>query len=157
MNGPQKLRFLCDRMLAGLGKWLRAAGYDTVVADHGAGDTHLLERARREERILLTCDRRLEKERPPLRQAVVVLGSNRIDEAGAELTRRLGLDWQRKRFTRCLCDNTLLRPATPEEAQDVPEGCDASAVMVCPLCRRRYWRGSHTARMQRRLAGLASG
>ena len=156
MKGAQGLRFLCDRMLAGLGKWLRAAGYDTVVADHGAGDTHLLERARREGRILLTCDRHIEKERPPLRQTVVVLASNRIDEAGAELTRRLGLDWQYNCFSRCLCDNTALRPATPEEAQDVPEGCDASAVMVCPLCRRLYWRGSHTARMKRRLAEFAS-
>lgn len=154
-SGPCGLRFLCDRMLAGLGKWLRAAGYDTVVADHGAGDTHLLERARREGRILLTCDRRIEKERPPLRQPVVVLASNRIDAAGAELTRRLGLDWQRHVFTRCLCDNALLRPATSAEMQRVPEGCDGRAVMVCPLCHRPYWRGSHTARMQARLAGFA--
>lgn len=153
--GPEAMRFLCDRMLAGLSKWLRAAGYDTVVADHGAGDTHLLERARREGRILVTCDRRIEKERPPLRQAVVVLASNRVDEAGAELTRRLGLDWQRNCFTRCLCDNTPLRSATPEEAQGLPEGCDGTAVMVCPLCHRLYWRGSHTARMQSRLAGFA--
>jgi uncharacterized protein len=33
VNG--ELRFLCDEMLRGLGRWLRAAGYDTVIADGG--------------------------------------------------------------------------------------------------------------------------
>jgi hypothetical protein len=28
-------RFLCDEMLHGLGRWLRAAGYDTVIAESG--------------------------------------------------------------------------------------------------------------------------
>jgi hypothetical protein len=28
----RELRFLCDEMLRGLGRWPRAAGYDTVIA-----------------------------------------------------------------------------------------------------------------------------
>ena len=28
-------RFLCDEMLKGVGRWLRAAGYDTVIAAGG--------------------------------------------------------------------------------------------------------------------------
>jgi Mut7-C RNAse domain len=55
----QDLRFLCDEMLAGLGRWLRIAGYDTAIADCGRRDRDLVEQAHAEQRILLTRDRRL--------------------------------------------------------------------------------------------------
>lgn len=50
-------RFLCDEMLLGLAKWLRAAGYDTTVAKAGLTDRELLQEAVTEDRILLTRDR----------------------------------------------------------------------------------------------------
>jgi uncharacterized protein with PIN domain len=31
-TGMKMRGFLCDEMLRGLGRWLRAAGYDTVIA-----------------------------------------------------------------------------------------------------------------------------
>jgi hypothetical protein len=34
-DSGQVPRFLCDEMLRGLGRWLRAAGYDTVIAEVG--------------------------------------------------------------------------------------------------------------------------
>jgi hypothetical protein len=34
-------RFLCDEMLVGLGRWLRIAGYDTVIAERGRNDREL--------------------------------------------------------------------------------------------------------------------
>src|SRR5690606_41703630 len=51
------LPILCDEMLKGVGRWLRAAGYDAAIVDNGAGDDALLARARAERRLLLTCDR----------------------------------------------------------------------------------------------------
>jgi hypothetical protein len=53
------LRFLCDEILAGLGRWLRIAGYDTAIAARGCRDCDLVEQAHAEQRILLTRDRRL--------------------------------------------------------------------------------------------------
>ena len=39
------VRFLCDEMLVGLGRWLRIAGYDTAIADRGRRDRDLVEQA----------------------------------------------------------------------------------------------------------------
>jgi uncharacterized protein with PIN domain len=52
-------RLLCDEMLRGLGRWLRAAGYDTVIAKGGLPDRTLAERRTEEDRVLLTKDRDL--------------------------------------------------------------------------------------------------
>ena len=40
-----ELRLLCDEMLAGLGRWLRLAGYDTEIAERGCRDRDILEQA----------------------------------------------------------------------------------------------------------------
>jgi uncharacterized protein len=54
-------------MLTGIGRWLRAAGYDTVIAAGGASDADLLAQARAESRVLLTCDRGLAAQCTPAR------------------------------------------------------------------------------------------
>ena len=41
-----ELRFLCDEMLAGLGRWLRIAGYDTAIARRGRRDRNRQRRGR---------------------------------------------------------------------------------------------------------------
>ena len=46
-----ELRFLCDEMLAGLGRWLRIAGYDTAIASGGRRDRDLVKQAHAEQRI----------------------------------------------------------------------------------------------------------
>ncbi len=46
-------------MLHRLARWLRAAGYDTAMADHHHGDRDILDRAIAEDRLLLTCDRKM--------------------------------------------------------------------------------------------------
>lgn len=52
---PVALRLLCNEMLQGSGRWLRAARYDTAIYGAGLPDRHLLDRARAEQRALLTC------------------------------------------------------------------------------------------------------
>ncbi len=147
-------RFLCDQMLVRLGKWLRAAGHDTDIAGRDDHDGDILDRARTSGRLLLTCDRRLKRERAPDDDRVLVLSSSRPEVAAPELTAALGLDWQHKPFTRCLEDNTPLRPASEAELAQVPARARAlpGPVMACPHCGRVYWPGSHVRRMQRKLA-----
>jgi Mut7-C RNAse domain len=55
--GPS-VRFLCDAMLGGLAKWLRAAGYDVYYAREGTdvSDRTLTAKALQEGRVLLTSD-----------------------------------------------------------------------------------------------------
>jgi len=40
------MRLLCDEMLAGLSRWLRAAGHDSLLVNAGANDATVLAAAR---------------------------------------------------------------------------------------------------------------
>lgn len=148
------MRFLCDQMLVRLGRWLRAAGYDTAIAGRGDHDGMVLAWARDEARILLTCDRRLKGEHAPDDPRVVVLTSSKPDTAAPELSARLGIDWQAAPFSRCMIDNTPLRAASDTERRRVPEATRdlPGPVMACPTCGRLYWPGSHVRRMRSKLA-----
>lgn len=152
------MRFLCDEMLAGLARWLRAAGHDTACVDPGCNDRDLLERAKREDRLLLTRDRRLIEMRGAAERAVVLSG-NGIDACALELGARLGLDWQHSPFSRCLVCNTPLQAAGPALRIRLPERLRSTPepVTVCRDCGRLYWPGSHVRRMRRRLAFFAGG
>src|SRR3712207_2312024 len=71
LRGPS-VRFLCDAMLGGLAKWLRAAGYDTYYAREGTdvSDASLTRKALEEGRVLLTSDGGF-LERKPVREGNV--------------------------------------------------------------------------------------
>jgi hypothetical protein len=105
--GRGELRLLCDEMLKGIGRWLRAAGYDVAIAEDGAHDDDLLAHARAESRLLLTCDRRLAA-RAGADPAIAVLATESLDKAARELSARFGIDWLHAPFTRCLVDNARL-------------------------------------------------
>ena len=45
MGRPTRNKFLCDKMCAELGRWLRVAGYDTAIIDNSCSDAAILERA----------------------------------------------------------------------------------------------------------------
>jgi uncharacterized protein with PIN domain len=146
------VRLLCDEMLRGLGRWLRAAGHDTLIARPGTADLDLLAFARAERRIFLTCDRELARLAGDDLQ-VLALATEAPDQAAEELRSRLGLDWLAAPFSRCLLDNAQLRPAGARQAASVPETARAGAgpILACPECGRVYWPGSHVRRMRARL------
>src|SRR4051794_21778550 len=58
-GGKRAVRLMCDEMLLRLGRWLRAAGYDTAIAEGGVDDAAVIARCAAESRVLLTRDRRL--------------------------------------------------------------------------------------------------
>ena len=152
------MRFLCDEMLKGLGRWLRAAGHDTAIVDDGIADRTLIQIARTEDRLLLTCDRELAA-RPELEGRVLAVRPEGLDAAALELRARLGLEWLYAPFTRCLRDNAVLRSAEPRDLERIPPPARAGAgpFMVCPACARVYWPGSHVQRMRRRLERWQAG
>jgi hypothetical protein len=113
------LRFLCDEMLVGLGRWLRIAGYDTVIAERGRNDRELVEQAHAEDRILLTRDRRLVEIRKA-NDRTIVLESEGIDAWAAELCRRLRLDWNHNPLSRCNVCNVVLEEAPPQLRWKLP-------------------------------------
>lgn len=148
-----EMRFLCDEMLLRLARLLRAAGYDTRLAQ-GQRDAEVLELARAENRVLVTRDKRLAAAAHP--RAVLVEGRGAHAEA-ENLAAALPIDWRLAPFSRCLIDNEPLREAEtadlarmPQESQVMP-----GPFRACPACGRLYWPGSHVKRLGERLGQLA--
>jgi len=146
------MRWLCDEMLGGLARLLRAAGHDALLAVPGTPDLNLRQSAERDGRILLTRDRRLAA--API--AMLVEGDT-ADQQARSLTRSAAVDWATAPFSRCLVDNATLRPAVGDEIAAMPERARAlgGPFNACPACGRIYWPGSHVRRLQEKLAELA--
>ncbi|MBI2809725.1 MAG: DUF5615 family PIN-like protein [Candidatus Melainabacteria bacterium] len=147
------MKFLCDEMFSGLGKWLRTAGYDTKIAEEAIADKEIMEWALREQRKLITRDhhfRKLENGEG----AVVFLTGNSIDEWIRELNLAIRPNWVLAPFTRCLQCNTPLEK--PDEktilAQAPPDVRSRSTEFrYCPTCNKVFWHGSHTEKMLKQL------
>lgn len=142
------MQLLCDEMLANLARWLRAAGHDTTLAEPGTPDATLIDLCRAERRVLITRDRQLVREAGDGIDSVLLTGEN-PDAHAALLADRLGLDWTKAPFTRCMLDNTPLRPAYEDEIAGIPPQSRAlpGPFRTCPCCGRVFWPGSHVRRM----------
>ena len=149
-------RFLVDRMLGPLVRYLRFMGYDTLAATElGPGgpreDSDLLRLAAREGRVLLTRDRELAR-----RGGLLVDGDDVLGQVAA--LSRAGLIEPVLRLDRCSRCNTPLRPARPDEtaaATYLPADHASRTVVCCDSCGRLYWAGSHADRLAERLQGAA--
>jgi uncharacterized protein with PIN domain len=149
---------LCDEMLGSLARWLRAAGHDTALAEAGARDGTLIQRAVDEERVLVSRDRRLVQE-ARRRTAALHLTGDDLDEHARRLRDELGVDWTLAPFTRCMVDNQALRPASEAEMGNIPEMSRGlpGPFRACPACGRVFWPGSHVKRMLARLQAWRDG
>jgi uncharacterized protein with PIN domain len=141
-------------MLLRLARLLRAAGYDTYLAQGGQKDAELLRIARAENRVLVTRDKALAGQAHP--RGVLVQGRGAYAEAES-LSAVLPIDWRLAPFSRCIVDNAVLREAGPEDAARAPEQASAhdGQLRACPACGRVYWQGSHVRRLGERLDRLA--
>jgi len=155
MNEPH---FLCDEMLHRLGRWLRAAGYDTAIAEAGTADRVLQQQAAGEGRWLLTRDRQMAEFRNGRNQVVLLLQNDLAGEV-AELSRLFAIDWLVHPFSRCLECNTPLVPATEAQRACLPEGALSVSpeAWYCPHCDKLYWEGSHVRRMRHTLENFSRG
>jgi uncharacterized protein with PIN domain len=148
-------RFLTDRMLGTLTRYLRFMGYDTMSANslsrgNSREDTLLLEIAERDDRMLLTRDRELAR-RGGVR-AVYVRSENILEQI--RQLADIGLIEPEIRMSRCSLCNARLRPATPREIRETeyaPPVIPAREFYWCPICRKLYWMGSHGEHLERRL------
>lgn len=145
-------------MLQRAGRWLRAAGYDVVIAEPGQPDRELLVQARLQGRLLLTRDRGFMEYRDAT-DYVLLVEANQLEEILAEISARLDIDWHRKPFSRCMECNTPLVPAPPEVMKRVPAESlrENETLLYCPHCDKPYWNGSHVKRMRRHLDRFSRG
>ncbi len=150
------MKLLCDEMLQGLAKWLRAAGYDTLVADAETPDRNIVKQAKLEHRTLITRDRSLLQIRHASKVALL-LQSNQLEDCVHELNQKLNINWQIAPFTRCTVCNTPLIAADDKALQKVPSDIPRNnTILYCSHCDKVYWEGSHVMKINKKLALFAS-
>lgn len=143
-------RLIADVMLGRLAKWLRLLGYDTRYSN-SADDLALLRIAQAEDRILLTRDWALSRQR----------GVRTVWIASQEL--RAQIDQVRSAvgpassggFTRCaVCNARLESMAKADVERRVPPYVfqTQNEFRRCPECDRIYWAATHVVQMQKWIA-----
>ena len=148
--------FVADGHLGKLARNLRLLGFD-VTYEQKANDRQLLDVMTRENRALLTRDRRL------LMHAIVQHGycprSQNADEQTIEVVRRFDLSELIAPFTRCLRCNALLEEAAKADIIDKLEPLTKiyyNQFRRCPGCKQIYWPGSHFSKLQKRIDEIHS-
>jgi uncharacterized protein with PIN domain len=146
------IRFLCDRNLGTLSKWLRILGYDTLY-DRGNADRNFLRRAGEEGRIAITRKRLLAS--PSHTGRLVVVKADRADRQIGEVLRTLDLQTDPAQImTRCLNCNEPLEEAPKEtvEGQVPVYVCEKySLFRRCPSCGGIFWPGTHRKHVEEEL------
>jgi uncharacterized protein len=149
-------RFVADGHLGGLTRNLRLLGFD-VAYSQNADDRQLLGLMVRENRALLTRDRRL------LMHAIVQHAyyprSQNADEQTIEVVRRFDLSTLIAPLTRCLRCNAVLEEAAKADIIDKLEPLTKmyyDQFRRCPRCNQIYWSGSHLPKLQKRIEEICS-
>lgn len=140
-------------MLTRVGRWLRAAGYDTMIIDQPLEDRAILELAIKENRLLVTRDKHFLTMHQSERW-VIYLHANSLKECIKELSLQIEIDWMQSPFSRCLLCNHLLTPPTESDInQQVPADVRAisNQFTYCAHCHKVYWNGTHSKRMLKQL------
>ena len=137
-------------MLKGLARWLRAAGYDTEIANDGETDRKLIERARESNRLLITRDRKLMEFRNAA-DTVCLIHCTGIDDCAKTLRGKASLNWLYQPFSRCLLCNTELSDIKDKTSVSVPDDVREGPLFHCTTCNRVYWSGGHVKRMRKML------
>lgn len=148
------VRFVADRMLGRLARWLRLLGFDTAYPDD-IGDRELVRLARTTGAVLLTRDTALVAS-PGVK--VLFITSDRLEEQLAQVGSAVGVALRLSEFGRCPRCNEVLRPCPRADVRDrVPEHVYYAhdEFAECPKCLQVYWRGSHWESARRALGGLA--
>lgn len=158
-------RFLVDEMLLRLGRWLRLLGQD-VANPEGAADSDLLQRARAEQRTLVTRDRRLAEACERAGAKCILIKSSELEDQLAEMAEHgIALQLDPKRCT--LCNSPLERIQVRESAgergplEKIPQGraeaeSESRATWRCDGCGKLYWEGAHWKRMKEILGTIRS-
>jgi hypothetical protein len=142
-------------MLGTLTRYLRFMGYDTTSANalqegDKKEDSHLLEIAREEHRLLLTKDAELARRGNA--SALLI----RSDDVMMQVQQLIDLQIVQRRLTmsRCSLCNTPLREANTCEIEKTgyaPKDWRNLSFFWCQHCRKLYWNGSHGKQLEERV------
>lgn len=137
-------KFITDASLAGLAKWLRLLGFDTIVYGNEAGRP-MMRLAEKEQRILLT--RRRDMVERQFTGYLVLLPETGVGQQLGFVISKLSLKiYSEKMYRICLICNQKLHPVGCEDIRNlvppyVLENCNQ--YNQCDTCGKIYWKGTH--------------
>ena len=148
------LKFVTDGMLGKLTRWLRMLGQD-VVYTGSMDDKELIQKAKKEQRILLTRDLELYQQAIGRgAEAFLVEGKTEAEKL-ANLAKRfrfkLEIDVKVSRCPKC---NTRIKPVSKTDViNKIPKTTSSyyNEFWKCPKCQQVYWRGAHWKRIEKTL------
>lgn len=147
-SGPKVVRFLCDGTLTRLARWLRLLGVDTALEDKMSQERRtqwndfstLFERARSEQRVLVTTSTSLVK-RASCPETFLVRTAGDLERSLAALLNRYDVELDRANFlsvcAKCggrieACSSKDLRL----QGKDAPKDRE---LFICSQCLQVYW------------------
>ena len=151
----RRTRFILDVHLGKLARDLRLLGLDSAYASNWDDET-IIDRALAEQRIILTRDTGILKQRR-VTHGYWVRG-HQPDAQLAEIVAAFDLRRQLQPFSRCLECNGEIRPVERDDlaGRVGPEILARfDRFWQCPDCRRVYWQGSHYRRLLQRVRQFA--
>ncbi|MCZ7398441.1 MAG: Mut7-C RNAse domain-containing protein [Candidatus Methanoperedens sp.] len=156
------MRFVTDRMLGKLSRWLRLFGYDTLeIKKQENEDDALLALAEKGGRILVSRDRVLVRKAIKRGIRTYLVQSPEIMEQLREMQGEFGISIE-PQLSRCTLCNSVIRKVKPEEMELVrakdyvypdrlEEGTD---FWLCDNCGQVYWQGKHWGNIMERAERL---
>lgn len=145
-EGPP--RFVADKTLGRLARWLRLIGCDVLYGTNFSG-RGLLRAARDEGRVVLTRERRVARD--PQAPPHLLVEADRFRDQLRQVVGAFGIDPRAGLFRRCVECNAELDEVGPEAAAGrVPEFVLAtqSRYRRCPRCGHLYWEATHVGRVR---------
>lgn len=147
------MKFVCDRNLGSLAKWLRILGFDTTYPDL-PDDRALAETARAESRTLLTRERELAARHADF---CYLVSAETLDGQITEVADGFNLAGAIQPLSRCSACNGLLAPVAGEAvAASLPprvRECQTE-YRRCTGCGKVYWPGTHYERINGKIHRL---
>jgi hypothetical protein len=147
MSGAN-LKFVADRMLGKLAKYLVMLGTDTLYFTENSF-AWLIELSKRQDRVILTRNGKAAKLLP--RCDHVLVKDDSPEKQLRQVVKHFDLPInEQKFFSRCLrCNRSLEKITVQEASYRVPPYIQATQgdFSSCPECGRVYWRGTHCRRM----------
>lgn len=150
-------KFFADAMLGKLARWMRVLGYD-VAYESDIEDAELVDRAVKEDRLILTRDTLIVKRRKA-RDRSVFIESDSVSDQLRQVVDAYNIP-QELFLTRCIRCNSLLEDVDKPSIKDrVPPYVYATqeTFSACLSCGRVYWAGTHREMMRLDIERLLKG
>jgi uncharacterized protein with PIN domain len=150
----KKMAFIVDCMLGKLAKWLKILGFDTVFFSR-IEDNDLIDRARKQGRILLTRDTGIVEKAGNI--PVLFIESEDWEEQIAQVLDEFHLRNKARPHTLCIDCNQELKELAKNRAKNLVTPfvySRADTLALCPACGRVYWRGTHFKDMEDKVSRI---